>query len=98
MCTWGTWHVINHVEVTHTESHKKMLVNSVMGSHHNSTFKLLQSSSSCSEQVLAFAFIKWYVHVSTCTWHVVTHVEETHTEPGKKIEPIRLSEPREIQL
>ena len=26
------------------------------------------------------------------------NIEETHTEPGKKIEPIRSSEPREIQL
>ena len=48
----------------------------------------LQSSSSWTEQVLAHAFIKWHVHMPTCMWgiwHVVTHVEETHTEPGKKI-------------
>ena len=33
--------------------------------------------------VWASAFIKRHVHVSTCMWHVVTHVEETHAEPGK---------------
>ena len=26
------------------------------------------------------------------------NIEETHTEPGKKFEPIRSSEPREIKL
>ena len=61
----------------------------------------LQSSSSWTKQVLARAFIKRHVHVPTCTWgtwHVVTHVEETHTESHKKFESIRLTEAIVIPL
>ena len=43
--TWGTWHVVTHVEETHTESHKKIWVDSVNGSHRNCTLKLLLSCS-----------------------------------------------------
>jgi len=48
----------------------------------------LQGSSICFEQVLAHAFIKRHMHVPMCmwgTWHVVTHVEETHMESQKEI-------------
>ena len=34
---------------------------------------------------MALAFIKRHMHVPTCTWHGVNHIEETHMEPGKKI-------------
>ena len=44
-CTWGTWHVVHHVEETHTESHTKIWVDSVNGSHRNCTLKLLLSCS-----------------------------------------------------
>ena len=44
-CTWGIWHIVNHIEETHMESHKKNWVNSVNGSHRNSTLKLFLSCS-----------------------------------------------------
>ena len=44
-CTRGTWHVVTHVEETYTESHKKIWVDLVNGSHRNCTLKLLLSCS-----------------------------------------------------
>ena len=44
-CTWGTWHIVDHIEETYTESHKKISVDSVNGSHRNSTLKLFLSCS-----------------------------------------------------
>ena len=35
--------IVDHVEETHTESHKKISVDSVNGSHRNSTLKLFLS-------------------------------------------------------
>ena len=54
-----------------------------------------QSSSSCTEQVLARAFIKRHVHVPTCmwrTWVIKSELLLRHTRcHRKKFEPIRSS-------
>ena len=62
----------------------------------------LQSSSSCTEQVLARAFKKRHVHVPTCTWRTwVIKSELLLRHPRshkKKFESIRLTEAIVIAL
>ena len=66
MCMWGIWHVVTHVEETHTESHKKNLVDSVNGNHHNSTLNLLLSCSWASVT---------YIQTTTYNLHMKRLVE-----------------------
>ena len=79
-CTWRTWHVVTHVEETHTESHKKIWADSVNGSHRNSTLKLLLSCKCVASLVEA-----------RCKFQGGQTDKQTNKNPPRLVERVRLA-------
>ena len=101
-CTWRTWHVVTHVEETHTESHKKIWADSVNGSHRNSTLKLFLSCSWRSVTLLGTCLHKTarahaHVHVAH-VGHKIRVAPKTHMVPQKKMPPRRTYNERRARV